>query len=106
MELHLRWDDDHESGRISSGQAIVDLTADELFLSRFENFSILDRSEPWSWAVSRLVEHFEMCLKWLKLGLSGLKVLNMRLIMISQELYISTPASENIYSFYKSQVQV
>ena len=47
-----------------------------------------------------------MCLKWLKLGLSGLKVLNMRLIMISQELYISTPASENIYGFHKSQVQV
>ena len=40
------------------------------------------------------------------MGLSGLKVLNMRLIVISQELYISTPASENIYGFHKSQVQV
>ena len=82
------------------------LSADEPFLSRFERFKIFDRDEPWFWAVSRLVEHFELCLKWLKLGLSGLKVLNMRLIMISQEIYISSPASENIYGFHKSQVQV
>ena len=96
------WDDDHEPGRISSGQAF----SGRAILIKILKVKIFDRAEPWFWAVSRLVEHFEMCSKWLKLGLSGLKVLNMRLIMISQELYISTPASENIYGFHKSQVQV
>ena len=69
----MRWDDDHEPGHTSSGQAILDISADEPFLSRFLKIKVLTAPNRGFGRFSRLVEHFEMCLKWQKIGFKWAK---------------------------------